>query len=355
MRMLGWIAAALMFASSANGQALDPSMYCGKESCYDVLGVQLESTQKDIKRSYRSLSRKWHPDRVKGDDRAAATKKFAVIGVAYATLFDEEARKNYDHYLEHPELRNINEKDMFTYTYAPKSNLWGVLIGFILFTSGMQYFNATNNYKEMQERMRQDKRVLRRANALLDERAKGKPKAKGKVVKRKPSKKRHSQEDIDAAVEEVIATELKVEGSLATPPSWENTLLYYTITFPKWGSAFALENGMWIYKYKIMKSEYDDTAKVYLTQQALDIDAAAWGEKSDEERASLLGKELWNEENMATHKKEEMELYKKKNPAAYKRMVRSQKKGDAYNDKRSRRNMMGAGPPGSTLTPIAGD
>src|SRR5688572_1670917 len=61
---------------------------------YIVLGVQREATAADIKRAYRRLARRFHPDINPGDREAAA--RFRQILEAYETLTDPERRRRYD-------------------------------------------------------------------------------------------------------------------------------------------------------------------------------------------------------------------------------------------------------------------
>lgn len=65
-----------------------------KPSFYDVLGVTESANQKEIKKAYRKLALKLHPD--KGGDE----EKFKEISKAYETLSDEEQRELYDAYGE---------------------------------------------------------------------------------------------------------------------------------------------------------------------------------------------------------------------------------------------------------------
>jgi molecular chaperone DnaJ len=61
---------------------------------YEVLGVSKSAPQEEIKKAYRELARKWHPDLNKDD--AAAEERFKEIQQAYDTLSDPEKRKQYD-------------------------------------------------------------------------------------------------------------------------------------------------------------------------------------------------------------------------------------------------------------------
>lgn len=61
---------------------------------YAVLGVSKEATEAEVKKAYRSLAKKYHPDRNAGD--AAAEQKFKEISEAHDVLADPEQRKQYD-------------------------------------------------------------------------------------------------------------------------------------------------------------------------------------------------------------------------------------------------------------------
>jgi len=62
---------------------------------YEVLGVSRTCSDEDIKKAYRKLALKWHPDRCKDPD---AKKKFQDISSAYSILSDKDQRASYDRY-----------------------------------------------------------------------------------------------------------------------------------------------------------------------------------------------------------------------------------------------------------------
>ncbi|XP_046857692.1 dnaJ homolog subfamily B member 6-B-like isoform X2 [Xenia sp. Carnegie-2017] len=64
---------------------------------YDILGVTTDATEQDIKKAYRKLALKWHPDK-NPDDKENASKMFQDISEAYEILSDGEKRAIYDKY-----------------------------------------------------------------------------------------------------------------------------------------------------------------------------------------------------------------------------------------------------------------
>ena len=64
------------------------------QSYYDILGVKKTASEDEIKKAYRKLARKYHPD-VNPNDKVAEAK-FKELSEAYAVLSDKDKREKYD-------------------------------------------------------------------------------------------------------------------------------------------------------------------------------------------------------------------------------------------------------------------
>lgn len=71
-------------------------LMAGSKDYYEILGVSKTASDEEIKKAYRQLAKKYHPDANIGDDKAQAEEKFKEISEAYSVLSDKQKRQQYD-------------------------------------------------------------------------------------------------------------------------------------------------------------------------------------------------------------------------------------------------------------------
>lgn len=99
---------------------------------YDILGLKKPSNQKEIKKAYRKLALKWHPDKNE-DKKDFASEKFKKINEAYSVLSDEKKKELYDKYGKDGEKINMGKGMPFS----------GGGVGF---SQGVDAFNIFNEF-----------------------------------------------------------------------------------------------------------------------------------------------------------------------------------------------------------------
>jgi curved DNA-binding protein len=78
---------------------------------YETLGVNKKATDEEIKRAYRKMAMKYHPDR--NPNKKEAEERFKEINEAYAVLSDQEKRKQYDTFGAEGFRQRFTQEDIF--------------------------------------------------------------------------------------------------------------------------------------------------------------------------------------------------------------------------------------------------
>ena len=83
-----------------------------QEDYYEILGIKKDATEAEIKKAYRKLALKWHPDK-NPDNREEAEEHFKKINEAYSVLSDKNKRNQYDQGGIHFDFGGFNADDIF--------------------------------------------------------------------------------------------------------------------------------------------------------------------------------------------------------------------------------------------------
>ena len=82
------------------------------EDYYKILGVNRTATAEEIKKAYRKLAQKYHPDKAKGNKKQAE-EQFKKVSEAYAVLSNAEKRKQYDEFGSQAFRAKFSQEDIF--------------------------------------------------------------------------------------------------------------------------------------------------------------------------------------------------------------------------------------------------
>ena len=301
---------------------LADDMYCGKQICYDVLGVSKTASIGAIKKAYRSLSREYHPD-VSDLPEQEATAKFRQIAAAYEAL--SETRAAYDDYLAHPERAIYNRYAFYKAKYAPQTNPAYVIIGFIAAVSLFHYYSRLNRYNAaMRYFTTYDKNFNVQVKRLATERFQ-----LAKSASQKKGDRRKQKELMDKLTREAraeLAKEIQIDGGYKKP-TWHDIFAVQLVMLPVRIAKGMYWHFSWHYRFNYKREAYGEEEVEYLTARALgcSVPALRGGCKNDDELRDLLSRRLWEGDNLAAYQQEKLDEVKRKRPNLYKRYVRSKR------------------------------
>ncbi|KAL3983145.1 DnaJ domain family protein [Acanthocheilonema viteae] len=296
-------------------------LYCGIESCYEVLNIHRSEFNKNVLgRTYRKLAAQYHPDRVPNVKKKEAEENFRRIATAYETLKDDETRADYDYYLDHPEQRAYNYYQYYRRRVAPKVDARIVVVVILILISVIQFLSAAQKHKEALDYAVKQEKYRNAAKEIAKER--------GISLEGDFRTKKSRREYAEQVLRKIIEENVDIRGGYKKPSIYD-TLLWRTIVLPYTIYRYGAWNFLWFVKYHVKKEDYDDDAKFYLIRKNLSLSEEQFASFDDSERLSLLENELWDRVKFAEWKAAKEDEQKERLAASsrykrYRRYVKNQ-------------------------------
>lgn len=280
------------------GQLLE-GIYCGKENCYDVLGVTRSSTRSEIAKAYRKLARKYHPDMYRdAEAKAEAETKFKSVATAYEILKDEESKTDYDYMLDNPEEYYAHYYRYYKRRVSPKVDVRLVVIVTISIVSIIQYYIAWERHQSAIRYFLTVPKYRNKAMEIVQQRESNgtlKTTISNKKTKGKLSKT-EQKEELEKCIREIIEENMDIKGSYAKPRVsdvlWiQIILLPYTIT------TYILWYTSWTFKFVILKKPYGLEEQLYLIRKNMKMGQHEFNGIEEKNVNEYLRLKLWEKDN----------------------------------------------------------
>ncbi|NP_001157385.1 DnaJ (Hsp40) homolog 8 precursor [Bombyx mori] len=281
-------------------------IYCGKQNCYEVLGVTREATKNEIAKSYRQLAKKFHPDlHRKAEDKKIAEEKFKEIATAYEILRDDEERSDYNYMLDNPQEYYAHYYRYYRRRMAPKVDVRIVLAVTITLISLVQYYSAWSKYDTAIKYFMSVPKYRNKALEIAKEEIK---ESQGGKKNRKSKAELKSEQD--KIIRRVIEENMDIKGAYAKPEIvdilWvQLIILPYTIAY------YIYWYLRWIWKYTILKQPFGNEEKFYLIRKYTKMGPHQFDAIEEYEKQEYLDEELWIKENFKIWKEIKDEEAKK--------------------------------------------
>lgn len=289
-----------------NAQTMLEGLYCGKENCYDVIGVTRESSKTDIAKAYRKLAKKYHPDLHRDpQDKLDAEENFKRIANAYEILKDEESRNDYDYMLDHPEEVYSHYYRYYRRRVAPKVDVRVVIAVTITIISAIQYFSSWQRYETAIKYLLTVPKYRNRAVDVAKEQG-----LFDALKKQKGKSKTEIKEETDAIIRRVLEDNMDIRGGYAKPKITD-ILWIQIIVFPYTLFKYGVWYIKWTWNFNICKKPYGDEEKLYLIRKLLKMGQNQFDAIAESEKKQYLQLQLWEKDKFLVWQKEKEDELKK--------------------------------------------
>lgn len=283
-------------------------IYCGKENCYDVLGVTRDSNRNEIAKNYRALAKKFHPDRHRDPQaKLEASERFKQIATAYEILRDDEERADYDYMLDNPEEYYAHYYRYYSRRMAPKVDVRIVIAVTITVISIIQYYSAWSKYESAITYFMTVPKYRTKALEIAKDETK---ELQGKSKEKKKVSKSDQKIQMEKIIRRVIEENMDIKGSYAKPEIMD-ILWIQIIILPYTLCMYSIWYFKWIWKFTILRHAYGREEKLYLIRKNMGMGTHQFKNLDDATVEDYFDEELWIKENYIQWKEIQDEEMKK--------------------------------------------
>mmetsp|Transcript_4292 Transcript_4292/g.6544 ORF Transcript_4292/g.6544 Transcript_4292/m.6544 type:complete len:391 (+) Transcript_4292:177-1349(+) len=298
------------------GSYYDPqNIFCGQYDCYKILGFDHEAwgksppSKKELTQSYRTLSKRWHPD--KNRDKGA-DDRFMKINKAYKVLTSKKVRKEFDYLRERP-MEYFSKYGSVMYKYAPKTDTIFVILILLIAGSAFTWYAQKNRWEQIAKRAVRDAaeglrigeggstqslELRSKAEKMMQEKTgdttlKNGGNKKGKMKLTKKEMRQMENDALRPFIEELVK-EIQDFGAGFHQPTWRDLLVVRMINWP----IYIATNLWWMVKYyfrRLRGVELSEEEKEVLTKRA--VGPVVWETAKPKGREDMIQMQLWKMDN----------------------------------------------------------
>ena len=268
-------------------------LYCGKTSCYSVLGVNRKATNAHLTQAFNTIKQKYHPD-INKDDGAAVS--YQLVVTAYDILKNDDTRREYDAMLDNPNRIFYHYYQYFKYRVSPNVNVRGFVVLTIIIISIMQYLHKKYSYSAaVRDAMQKPKNRNQALQKILEERFLDETNRRQKYKKSKEERKREEKRVLRQIVEDSINAKGKYRKAVVLDT------VFFQILFAPYYFIFHMRLYVrWIQKLNLFKDEYEDMP-TYKKMRKLNLTTKALRPLNNCSDESYFRTESWLNNNEHNH------------------------------------------------------
>lgn len=309
--------------------------YCGDDNCYDLLQVTRDAAKADIKRAFRAVAGKSHPDKfLDPADKEVAEIRFKKLATAYDILRDDEFRQDYDYMLDHPDEFYMNYYRAWRRRNYPNVDVRIVVAVTISLISAVQYYNGWSKFNEAIKFFSSTPKY--RNHAIEIAKQEGLLNAPTDKKRHKGMTKQQIKAEEEQIIRKVIEDKMDIRGVYAKPTIYD-LLWVQLVMFPVWTFQYLGWYCSWIYRIWILKQDYQKEDKLYIIRKKMGVSQGQFDSMDDETRESYMKLELWKADKFKCWKEQRDEELRIKQASSgrfksYRRYLKNNGPGRMYFD-----------------------